>query len=142
MKKTDSGFTLIELLIVIAVIGLLAAIALPNYSDYVVRGKLVEATSALSDGRIKMEQFFQDSRTYAGGPAPADTTNFTYAAPNTGTPTTTYTITATAKTGSGVDGFVYTIDQANVQGTSQAPAGWVAATMPATCWIVKRGGGC
>jgi type IV pilus assembly protein PilE len=139
MKKTDSGFTLIELLIVIAVIGLLAAIALPNYSDYVVRGKLVEATSALSDGRIKMEQFFQDNRTYFGGPTPVAPapTNFDYSTGNL--TAATYTITATAKTGSGVDGFIYTIDQDNVKATPGVPTGWTTST---TCWIVKRGGGC
>ena len=90
--KTNNGFTLVELLLVMAIIGLMAGAALPFYNDYVMRSKLVEGTSALSDGRIKMEQFFQDNRTYLNGPTPAATTNFTYVAVGT---LSTYTITAT-----------------------------------------------
>jgi type IV pilus assembly protein PilE len=136
--KTKNGFTLVELMTVVAVIGILAAIAYPSYNDYVIRGKLAEGTSALSDGRVKMEQFFQDNRTYAGGPAPAATTYFTYSA---GTPTaTTYTLTATGIGSLNV--FVYTINQNNAKGTTAAPTGWAAATMPATCWITRKGGVC
>ena len=136
--KTKKGFTLIELMIVVVVIGILSAVAIPAYTDYVTRGKLVEGTSMLSDGRVKMEQFFQDNRTYVGGPAPAATTYFTYAASNL--TADTYTITATG-IGS-LAGFVYTIDQTNTKRTTSAPAGWAAAAMPAACWISKKGGGC
>lgn len=136
--KTNEGFSLLELLVVMAVIGILAAIAVPAYDDYVIRGKLAEGTSALSDGRVKMEQFFQDNRTYLGGPAPAATSTFTYAAGNLSA--TTYTITAT---GNGkVLGFVMTINETNTKRTTAAPAGWAAATMPTSCWIAKKGGVC
>ncbi|MDD5299041.1 MAG: type IV pilin protein [Gallionella sp.] len=130
--KMQQGFTLVELMIVVAVIGILAVVGIPAYTDYVIRGKLVEATSALSDGRVKMEQFFQDNRTYVGGPAPAATANFTYAASNLAT--TTYTITATG-TGS-LSAFSYTIDQANTK-TSTTPWG-----NSATCWVRNKGGAC
>lgn len=130
--KVQQGFTLIELMIVVVVIGILASIGIPAYSDYVTRAKLVEATSALSDGRVKMEQYFQDNRTYVGGTAPAATANFTYAASNLST--TTYTITATG-TGS-LSAFSYTINQANTK-TSATPWG-----NSATCWVNHRGGAC
>lgn len=132
--KTTRGFSLIELMVVVVVIGILAGVAYPSYVDYVIRGKLVDATSGLSDGRVKMEQFFQDNRTYAGGPTPAATTNFTF---SIGTPTTTtYTITATGAAGTNVAAFSYTINQNNVKG-STTPWG-----NNATCWVVKKGGQC
>ena len=130
--KTTKGFTLIELMIVLVVIGILTAVALPAYNNYVTRGKLAEAVSTLSDGRVKMEQYFQDNRTYVGGPTPAATTNFTYATSNLST--TTYTITATG-TGS-VSAYSYTIDQNNTR-TSTTPWG-----NSATCWVINTGGGC
>jgi type IV pilus assembly protein PilE len=138
--KTNKGFTLLELLVVVAVVGILAMLALPAYDDYVIRGKLVEGTSTLSDGRVRMEQFFQDNRTYASGPVPVapPPSTFTYGVSNTSP--TTYTLTAT---GNGkVTGFVYTIDQNNVKSTTAAPAGWAAAVMPTTCWITRKGGIC
>lgn len=136
--NASRGFTLIELLMVVLVIGILAAVGIPQYNDYAVRAKIPEATAALSDGRIKMEQFFQDNRTYVGGPTPAATSSFSY---SIGTPTVSaYTITAT---GSGrVAGFTFTIDQNNVKQTTAAPTGWAAATMPTNCWILRRGGVC
>jgi len=130
--KTIKGFTLIELMIVIVVIGILARIAYPSYTDYVIRGKLIEGTSALSNGRVKMEQYFQDNRTYVAGPAPANTTNFTYAASNLALGT--YTITATG-VGS-LAGFSYSINESN---TKASTTPWGNST---TCWVVKKGGGC
>ena len=134
--KAQHGFTLIELMIVVVVIAILSAVAYPTYTDYVTRGKLIEGTSTLSDGRVKMEQFFQDNRTYVGGPTPANTTNFTYALSNLKpvSGTETYTITAT---GIGkLSTFSYTINETNTK-ASNTP--WGNST---TCWVVKRGGVC
>ena len=132
--KTKKGFTLIELMIAVAVIGILVGVALPAYTQYVTRGKLVEGTSALSDGRVKMEQFFQDHPTtgYVGGPTPTNSTNFTYATSNLSA--TTYTITATG-IGS-LAGFSYSLNESNTKASS-TPWG-----NSATCWVNKKGGAC
>lgn len=131
--KMQEGFTLIELMIVVAVIGILATVAYPSYTDYVTRGKLVQATSGLSDGRIKMEQFFQDNRTYAGGPCTAATEYFSFACSNLST--TTYTITATGIPAN-LSSFSYAINETN---TKSSITPWGSGT---TCWISKKGDTC
>ncbi len=141
--KRENGFTLIELLVVIAVIGILAAIAIPQYADYVTRSKLAEATATLSEHRVKMEQYFQDNRTYvgactAGTIAPLPTGR--YFAYDCGAPTTTtYTITATGVASQGTGGFVFTLNQANARATTGVPTGW---TTNSTCWVNNKGGTC
>ena len=59
MKKVQSGFTLIELMIVVAIIGILAAIALPAYQDYTVRAKVSEVVLAASSSRANIAEWFQ-----------------------------------------------------------------------------------
>lgn len=141
MKK-PGGFTLIELLIAVAIVGILAAIALPAYNQYVVRGKLTEAYSNLLGIRVQSEQWFQDNRSYAG--MPCSTTNakyFGYAC--SGLSGTTYTVTATGLAGTDLDGFAFTINESNARSTVvTAPAltkGW---TGNATCWIIRKNGSC
>ncbi|BBW92157.1 type IV minor pilin protein PilE [Pseudoalteromonas sp. PS1M3] len=59
------GFTLIELMIAVAIVGIIAAVAVPNYTEYVKRASRAEAASALLDAANKQEQYFVDNRAYS-----------------------------------------------------------------------------
>lgn len=59
MKKIQQGFTLIELMIVVAIIGILAAIALPAYQDYTVRAKVSEVVLAASASKVPVAEWYQ-----------------------------------------------------------------------------------
>ena len=65
-KRLQQGFTLIELMIVVAIIGILAAVALPAYQDYTIRAKMSEVILALSACRTSITEVYQ-----SGGSQPA-----------------------------------------------------------------------
>ena len=139
--KFTKGFTLVEILIVVALIGILAAVAIPSYTDYVIRGKLVDATTQLSDGRIKLEQFFQDNRTYVGWTCPAPTKYFSFDCDTPARTSTTYTLTASsnANQGLGVAGdYSYTINESNAKATTK----FAGQTSSAACWLMKKSDSC
>ena len=132
-------------MITVAIIGILAAVALPSYRDYVRRGQLPEAFTSLADYRIKLEQYFQDYKSYgttnggacangAGAPAwnnfvPQGAKNFTFSCV---TSVTGYTLTATGSNGVAV-GHVYTVDETNRQATTQ----FKGSAVTKNCWLVK-----
>ena len=70
MKRVQQGFTLIELMIVVAIVGILAAIALPAYQDYVIRSKMSEAEAAIAACKTSVSEY---TSTHAGT-LPADVT--------------------------------------------------------------------
>jgi type IV pilus assembly protein PilA len=66
MKRLQQGFTLIELMIVVAIIGILAAVALPAYQDYTIRAKVSEVILALSACRTSVTEVYQSSTSSPG----------------------------------------------------------------------------
>jgi type IV pilus assembly protein PilE len=138
------GFTLIEMLITVAIVGILAAFALPTYTTYVTQGKITEAVAGLAGMKVKMEQHFQDNRTYVGAcqtgtvaplPSPNNAKYFNFSCPVLNS--TQYTVQADGY--GSMAGFSYTIDQSDNRVTLAVPAGW---TLTTTCWVIKKDGSC
>ncbi|MDQ2735034.1 MAG: prepilin-type N-terminal cleavage/methylation domain-containing protein [Pseudomonadota bacterium] len=143
------GFTLIEVMITVAIVAILAAIALPSYSQYVQRGRITGAISNLSSMRVKMEQYFQDNRTYNNAAAPPCGLPGTSVAPLPTDPYFTFTcpvanatqFTILAQGIGTMAGFQYSIDQNNTHLTvAPSPPGWAGAGN--TCWVIRPDGSC
>jgi type IV pilus assembly protein PilE len=111
--KDAKGFTLIELMIVVAVIGIISMIAIPQYSKYVIRGNRAAAEAFMMDVTNSEKQYLLDARSYtANWASTAATPNLAMTAPTNVTsnytitistlagPPPSYTITATPVTGS------------------------------------------
>jgi type IV pilus assembly protein PilE len=135
-RRRNQGFTLIELMVTVAIVAVLAAVALPSYSNYVQRSRVPPALEGLSSYATRMEQRYQDTGNYqnagACGVAVPTVANFTVtcAISDGG-----QGFTATA-TGSGpMAGYTYTINHRGVRNTTAHPKG-----TPATaCWSTKGG---
>ena len=72
-RRNETGFTLIELLVVVLIIGILAAIAVPQYFKVVEKGRFAEATSCFSTLKGAQERYYLKNNSYAGSLAALDT---------------------------------------------------------------------
>jgi len=151
----QSGFTLIEVMVVVAILGILAAIAYPSYQDYLDRGKVADGISVLADQRVRLEQFFQDNRNYGTGACGTDaggTVRLTFPVKSpkgnfnitcnlqtvNGVANAGYTLTATTAAG---PAFTYSVNQANARTTSFFKGVAVSGSC-ATNWQTKKGESC
>jgi type IV pilus assembly protein PilE len=139
--RNNAGFTLIELMVVLAIIGILSAVAIPAYGNYVTRARLTEAFSGLATVQTSAEELWANVHSYAdlnqtgASRLPPDSANFAFTLSNASE--SSYTVTATGR-GPAL-GFVFTIDQNGNRATTRAPTGWGTST---SCWIDRKGGQC
>ena len=139
--SAESGFSLVELMVVVAIAAIVAAFALPSYRDHMLRSYIPEASSGLQLTALRLEQYYQDHRSYLNGtdcgvtlPASQRFT-FSCTAPADGQ---TFLLTATGS--DAMKDFAFTIDQQGQTRTTRLPEGWGAT--PLDCWIAKRGATC
>jgi type IV pilus assembly protein PilE len=142
--KQNRGFTLIELVIVVAIVGILSAIAMPMYRDYVVRANRTEAKTALAEVALAQERYYSVNNQYSTTIASLGTVmslgnngltengfySISITAPN---PAAGYTLNATPQSKAGQDTDkcnILTLTSTGSKGVSTSYSGYSAAN----CW--------
>jgi type IV pilus assembly protein PilE len=130
--QRSRGFTLIEMMIVVVILAILAAIALPSYQKYVLRSHRAEGQALLSEAAARQERYFAQNNSYASSAAALNMTSYVaglqyYGLAISNVSASTYTLTATATGSQARDSecLTLTLDQAGTRGaTGTASSCW------------------
>lgn len=139
--SSQTGFSLVELMVAVAIAAIIAAFALPSYRDHLIRSYIPDASSALQLTALRLEQYYQDHRSYRNGKQcgvalpSSQRFDFSCTSADDGQ---SFLLTATGT--AAMEGFAFTIDQQGHTRTTAVPDGWGKA--PLECWITKRGATC
>lgn len=137
----QAGFSLVELMVALTIAAIIAAFAVPAYRDHTLRSYLPEMSSSLQLSALRLEQFYQDHRSYRNGTECGVTLphserfSFSCTLPEDGQ---SFVLTAIGR--DAMAGFAYTIDQQGQTRTTSLPDTW--GTAPLECWVMKRGATC
>lgn len=137
----QAGFSLVELMVALAIAAFIAAFAVPSYRDHALRGQLPEMSSALQLGALRLEQYYQDFRSYRNGDLCGitlpDSDRFVLRCTS---PDDGQSFLLTARGSGALTDFAYTIDHLGQTRTIALPPTWGPALRD--CWILKRGATC
>lgn len=141
--RSDVGFSLIELMVALAIAAIIGAVALPSYRDHMMRTRIPEATSGLLLTAMRLEQFYQDRRSYLDDEtcgADLPTSAFFDFRCEPAADGQAFLLVARGTAGGMMEGFTYTLDQQGNARTTALPVAWGSA--PLACWISRRGAAC
>ena len=130
-------------MIALAIAAIIAAVAIPGYRDHMLRGRIPDATSTLSELAMRLEQHYQDKQAYSDANGCAitmptdDFFTFECAANDTGQ---SFLLKASGKSTGAMSDFVFTLDQNGNAMTTKLPAAW--GTAPFNCWVSKQSSTC
>ena len=129
-------------MIVVAIVAILSAVALPAYTRYIIRSHIPDATNSLASWQLKMEQWFQDNQTYlatdgtsCGASTPDSTSYFDFSCTVS---KEAFTLQADGK--GTMSGFQYKVDQTGTKSSTITASGWTGTSD--SCWITNSGGAC
>ena len=137
----QAGFSLVELMVALAIAAVIAAFALPAYRDHTLRSYLPEMSSRLQLSALRLEQYYQDHRSYLNGTdcgvalPSSEHFEYTCVSPTDGQ---SFLITATGL--AAMAKFSYTINHQGQTRTVLLPERW--GTAPRDCWVMKPGATC